>query len=151
MMKPIKLITLLSSVILISCTMFKPNRKALGTLQGHVYKLSGNQMPGPGRVKGKGRGVSRQLCIYAPTKSEQTSGHMPLFTHINTPLVAHVQTDSTGYFTVKLPAGKYSVFIQETGGLFAAEADGEGHLNPVLITAGQTLNRNFTITLQAAF
>ncbi|MBS7564303.1 carboxypeptidase regulatory-like domain-containing protein [Mucilaginibacter sp. Bleaf8] len=145
-----KLLALIGCGLFIACKAKKRTPSAT-LLQGHIYYLSGNQMPGPGRTTGKSRGVKREILIYRPTTSKGTSGQMPLFSQINTKLVARTQSNASGYYQVKLPAGKYSVFIKEENGFFAAEADGEEHLNPVVIPAGHPLTKDFTITLHAAF
>ncbi|WP_158825160.1 carboxypeptidase-like regulatory domain-containing protein [Mucilaginibacter lacusdianchii] len=145
-----KILSLLGCTLLVACAIQK-NGSPTGTLQGHIYNLSGNQMPGPGRPKSRGRGVVKDIYVYQATTTTQATGNMPLFTKISSRLAAHTRSDSTGRYQVKLPAGKYSVFIKETNGYFAAEADGEGHLNPVIITNGQTTTRDVTITLNAVF
>lgn len=145
-----QLLAVLGCGLFAACKMQQGQASAT-LLQGHIYYVSGNQMPGPGKTPGKSRGVKRDIFIYQPTTSTGVTGQMPLFSKISTRLVARTQSNASGYYQVKLPAGKYSVFIREEGGYFAAEADGEGHLNPVTISAGKAITKDFNITLNAAY
>lgn len=108
-------------------------------------------MPSPGRPQSKGRGVSRDIYIYEPTTTAQTEGNAPLFDRIKTRLVAQTKSDSTGHYSIKLPAGKYSVFISNDTSFFAAESDGKGLLNLVEIAANKVTPKNFTLNSGAAY
>lgn len=138
--------------VVLFCWMLKGVEQAdAQQLSGHVFLLRGNQMPSPGRPVSKGRGISRDVFIYESTTVAQTTGQAPLFVSVKTKLIAKTTSDSTGYYTVKLPPGNYSVFIGEKGGLFAAESDGTGRLNPVTLLMGNLTKKDFTISLNATF
>lgn len=134
-----------------SCFTVKPQTNIKQGLSGNIYLLKGNQMPSPGKPQSKGRGVSRYLFIYEPVTIKNTTGTSPVFTHIKTRLVARTKSDSTGYYAIKLPTGKYSVFIAEGKGFFAAESNGEGVLNPVEITDKTITSKDFRLTAGAAY
>lgn len=108
-------------------------------------------MPSPGRPQSKGRGVSRYVLVYEPATTKNTTGTGTVFTHIKTRLVARAKSDSAGYYAIKLPIGKYSVFISEGKGFFAAESNGEGVLNAVEITEKTVVHKDFKITTGAAY
>lgn len=135
---------------LIACTALKPAQEK-GEVSGYIYLLKGNQMPSPGRPVSKGHGVSRDIYVYEPTTTSSAAGTGPLFVQVKTRLIAQTKSDSTGHYSLNLPTGKYSIFIKEDAGFFAAESDGKGVLNPVLIPANTTTQKNFTITLNAVY
>ena len=121
-------------------------------IQGYIYKVSGNQMPMKGKPgKAKGKSIVSELWIYKATTLQQAQGSMPLFSKINTLLAVKVKSDSTGYYQAALPAGVYSVFVKEGDQLFAAETDGQGILNPAVVTAGKITSRNITLTTGALY
>lgn len=108
-------------------------------------------MPSPGRPQSNGRGVSRFIFIYEPSTVKNTTGTGPVFIHVKTRLIARAKSDSTGYYAIKLPAGKYSVFIGDNKGFFAAQSNGQGILNPVEITERTVTNKDYKITIGASF
>lgn len=138
-------------IILCSCYGLKSGPVTTGCLTGYIYLLSGNQMPSPGKQPDKGRGVSREIYIYEPASIHQTQGASPLFDQIKTRLITTTKSDSAGHYAVKLPAGRYSVFIKDNGRFFAAESDGGGILNPVEIIAKTVTRKDFKITTNAAY
>jgi len=134
-----------------SCYSLKPQANVKQGLSGKISVIKGNQMPGPGRPQNKGRGVSRYVFIYEPATLKNTTGAGPVFKHIKTRLVARTKSDSTGYYAIKLPIGKYSVFIAEGQGFFGAQSDGKGILNPVEITDKTVAHKDFSITANASY
>lgn len=143
---------ILSISILILCSMIIMHSPLPSGIEGHIYQASGNLMPMRGRTaKQRNKGLNCELAIYQATTAIQTSGHIPLFTQINTRLVASLHTDSTGYYHINLPAGQYSVFIRQNDSYFAAETDDKGILNPVQVTAKQITHRDFTFNLHAVY
>jgi len=131
--------------------MIKPLPVAAQQLTGYIYLVRGNQMPAPGHPVNKGRGVSRDIYIYQPTTAAQTRGASPLFSSIQTKLIAQTKSDSTGHYFIHLPAGNYSVFISDNAGYFAAETNGSGILNPVEIYVNHLTTRDFALNRTAAY
>lgn len=138
-------------IILSSCFVLHHGTVIGEGISGTIYLLSGNQMPGPGRPQSKGRGVSRPVYIYEATTPGQTEGASPLFNHIKTKLIAQTKSDSTGHYAIKLPPGKYSVFIAEGTQYFAAESDGTGTLNPVSVLPKTLTKKDFTLNTGAVY
>ncbi len=146
-----KIILLISALGLIACHTMKPATVTQG-LSGYVYRESGNRMPSPSRAPRKPKGIKCDLYIYPPTTTGQTVGNSPDFTSVNSRLITVVHSDSTGHYAVKLPAGKYSVFIKtDKQSFFADESDGDGILNPAEVAAGKVTVRNFTLRLGAVY
>jgi hypothetical protein len=141
---------LLISSSSISCSTMK-HQPNYGTIEGHIYNATGNQMPGPGKDLQPNKGAVREIWIFEPTAEKQVTGTSPLFNTLSTKSIAHTTSDSTGHYQIKLPAGRYSIFIKESSGYFAAESDGTGILNPVEVSIGHTTTKDITITLNAVY
>jgi hypothetical protein len=146
-----KIFLVISAFMLMACHTVKPSAITQG-LSGYVYRESGNQMPSPNRKPGKPKGIKCDLYIYQPTTLKQVAGSNPVFTNVNSKLVTIVHSDSTGYYAVKLPVGRYSVFIStDKQSFFADESDGNGILNPAEVTANKLTSRNFTLRQGAVY
>ena len=146
-----KYIFALSVVVIAACNILRPAMQNTGELSGYVYLETGNQMPSPNRRAQAPKGMVTTLAIYEATPFKQAEGTSPIFTKINSRLIAEVHTDSTGHYIVKLPAGKYSVFIKDGNELFANESDGDGIINPVQINAAKAVTRNWKMARNALY
>lgn len=120
-------------------------------LQGQVFWVSGNQMPGPEAVLSPNQGAIREVLIYELANTTDATQVGPFFRDIKTRLVATTQSKPDGTFKVKLPVGTYSVFTKERNGLYANLFDGKGFINPVTIKAGQYAWKTITIDYEAAY
>ncbi len=120
-------------------------------LQGQVFWVSGNQMPGPEAVLSPNQGAVREVLIYDLTNTADATQVGPFFRDIKTRLVATTQSKPDGTFKIKLPVGTYSVFTKERNGLYANLFDGKGFINPVTIKAGQYAWKTITIDYEAAY
>lgn len=120
-------------------------------LQGQVFWVSGNQMPGPEAVLSPNQGAVREVLIYDLTNTTDATQVGPFFRDIKTRLVAITQSKPDGTFKIKLPVGTYSVFTKERNGLYANLFDGKGFINPVTIKAGQYAWKTITIDYEAAY
>lgn len=137
-------------VILILLTSLAANGQKQG-LQGQVFWVSGNQMPGPDAVLSPNQGAVREVLIYEITNITDATQVGPFFRDIKTRLVATVTSKADGTFKVKLPAGSYSVFTREKNGYYANLFDGKGYINPVTIKEGQYAWKTITIDYDAAY
>jgi hypothetical protein len=120
-------------------------------LQGQVFWVSGNQMPGPDAVLSPNQGAVRDVLIYELTLVSDATQIGPFFRDIKTRLVATTTSKADGTFKIKLPAGSYSVFTREKNGLYANLFDGKGYINPVYIKTGQYAWRTITIDYDAVY
>ena len=146
-----KIFLIVSAFALMACHTMKPSVITQG-LSGYVYRESGNQMPSPNRAPRKPKGIKCDMYIYQPTTLQQVKGSSPVFTSVNSKLITIVHSDSTGYYAVKLPVGKYSVFIRtDDQRFFANESDGNGILNPAEVTSNKVTARNFTLRHGAVY
>ena len=139
--------TLLLFLLLIALSSFAQKQG----IQGQVFWVSGNQMPGPEAVLSPNQGAEREILVYELTNVSETAQVGPFFRDIKTRLVATTQSKSDGTFKIKLPAGEYSVFTREKNGLYANLFDGKGNINGVIVKPGQYAWRTITIDYDAAY
>jgi|SRR6218665_94938 len=107
-------------------------------IKGHVYLIMGDQMPSPGKPPSTPRGMKTELYIYALTNMSQVTrvGNTAFYSQINTPLIAIVKTDEQGAFAVKLPVGRYSLFVKKNDKYYANLFDGDNNIYPVEVANG---------------
>ena len=102
-------------------------------IEGTVVKISGNQMPSPDRPPSQPAGMRATICVYELTNMSQVvrEGQSASYTAVNTKLIKTVESDSKGKFRVRLPPGKYSLFIKTDKGYYSNGFDGQNNINPV--------------------
>jgi len=140
--------TLLLLFLLVTLTAVQAQKQGL---QGQVFWVSGNQMPGPDAVLSPNQGAVREILVYELTNFTDATQVGPFFRDIKTKLIATGQSKQDGTFKIKLPVGIYSVFTREKNGLYANLFDGKGYINPVTIKEGQYAWRTITIDYEAAY
>jgi hypothetical protein len=102
-------------------------------IQGKVFWIEGDQMPGPDAVLTPQEGVQREIFIYEATKITDVSEQGGFFSNIRTKLVLKAKSEEDGSFKVRLAPGLYSVFVMESNGLYANLFDASNFINPVLV------------------
>lgn len=122
-------------------------------ISGVITELRGNQMPMKGAPENKPKPVSATLLVYEPTNLSQVQRieTSPLYTSINTKMVASVLSDSTGAFNVALPPGTYSLFVQQGKFFFANSFDSQNNIQLVTVEANKVTNFNITINSRATY
>lgn len=116
--------------------------------------MEGNFMPSPDRQPSKeSRPAVRTLYIYEISKIGEMEGEPPLFSSVKKQIVKKVKTDKNGYFVCKLAPGNYSIFTleEESGKLFANLFDGEGHVAPFEVKAGEVTRYDIGINYKATY
>jgi hypothetical protein len=88
------------------------NQPAKVGLHGTVTLASGNCMPGPDINSCANTKVSRTIYIRGPATIANMDG---TYLKTKTNLVAQATSDANGYYEVNLPAGVYSVFVEDGG------------------------------------
>jgi hypothetical protein len=147
-MKGMQKILLLYSLI----TLFVatgPNQIKQG-ITGKIYLRRGNQMPSPGQTTSQGKPVKRTVLIYELTKREQATENGTHYTNIKTKLIAKSQSNDAGYYSIALPPGYYSVFVDDGDQLYANSFDGKGNINPVEVKANSVTTLNLIINASTA-
>ena len=109
-------------------------------------------MPGVNKQASPGKPVLRTLYIYQLANLHQAVQHDGVFyDSIKTRLVKKVKTNDKGKFSISLPPGKYTVFIEEGKGLYANKLDGSGHINPVTVMDDSISEINIRIDYKATY
>ena len=101
---------------------------------------------GISRKPGKGAAVSRTVLVYQLTTLKQVGGVTNFYNTIQTQLVAKTQSNDKGEYVIALPEGSYSVFVQESGLLYANDFDGEGHICPVTVVADKVSKKDVVVS-----
>ena len=120
-------------------------------IKGQVFWLSGNQMPGPDKIRSPQQGIVREIVIYHGVKLQDTKQTDGFFTEIQSKPIATVITKADGSFKIKLLPGNYSVFVKESKGLFANLFDGQGNINPITVKAKKYTWITLTVDYEAAY
>jgi hypothetical protein len=125
------------------------------SLCGKVTELKGNHMPDPDAPQTThetaGTGVQRMVYFFAPASTGTGATGTGFFKKVDAIFIKKVKTDTQGNYCIRLPKGSYSVFTKEAEGFYANKTDGEGILNPVLITTAKPANFDLVISHQASF
>ena len=122
-------------------------------IYGSVIERYGDWMPTIiGQYpKGGERPIQREVYVYEYTKMSDVKSfgyvHFDMDT-MPTALVARTQSSKNGFFEIALPAGTYSVFIEDEGKLYSDQIDGQGGLNPITVKQGEA--REVTLVLDHA-
>lgn len=141
----------LSFLTLLSCASSQ-SRQQTGQLCGTIAWQSGNRMPSPDQPPAQPVGIARDIRIYELTQLSQVQRQNGFIHSIPSKLIATAQSDAAGHFCVKLPVGKYSVFVDEKDkGLWSNLFDGEGHIFPVEIKAGAVTHIEFLVNYKASY
>jgi hypothetical protein len=117
---------------------------------GKVEWAEGNQMPGVNK-KNAVVGVEREIHIYKPVNRKSLRMRDGLYPEISGQLIKVVKSSPDGTFTVKLPAGDYSVFVKEPSGFFANIFAGDGTLNPVTVKKREFVVFKITVNYKAVY
>lgn len=120
-------------------------------IQGQVFWLSGNQMPGPGKSILPQQGVTREIVVYKATTLQDLEQEGTFFSNVKTELVTKATSKADGSFKIKLPPGKYSVFTQEQKGLFANIIDGDGCVSCIEVRPKKYTWMIITVDYEAAY
>lgn len=107
-------------------------------IKGHVFWIAGNQLPGPENPRSAHAGIQREILVYEQTTlHEATRLENGFFVDIQTQLIATLMSKPDGSFKLKLPPGKYSVFVREKDGFFANLFDKDNTINPITVKEKQ--------------
>lgn len=122
-------------------------------ITGYITEVTGNQMPMKDAPLPVGRGILTTVLVYEPTNVSQVNriGTSPVYTAISTKLVASVQTDSTGAFTVDLPTGSYSLFIQQGKQFYANLFDVNNNIALFAVEEGKLTRADLKVSSKASY
>lgn len=119
-------------------------------IRGTVTLTSGNCMPGePSRINPCTQTkISRTIYIREPaTMANMFGGHL----RTKTNLVKQIASDANGHYDANLPAGMYSIFVEDNGGEYCNFFGGQDEACQVTITDGRMAEFNIDINYMAAY
>lgn len=122
-------------------------------IEGHVYFVTGNQMPSPDLKPAKPKGLKATLYIYELTNLNQVKKHehSPFLEFIPTKLIKRAYSDKDGHFKVSMPAGQYSIFVKKDSLFFANWFDGNNNIAPVKVLPDSTTKINIKVDYSASY
>lgn len=122
-------------------------------IEGYVQEYTGNFMPMKNRNHSPStpqpKPLATTIYIYQATnlKDVVQINQSPSYSAINTKFVTAVKSDSTGYFKINLPAGKYSIFIKHNQNFYANSFDEKNNI--ALVVVNQNIFTKVTIKADA--
>ncbi|MBU3744296.1 MAG: carboxypeptidase regulatory-like domain-containing protein [Sediminibacterium sp.] len=122
-------------------------------ISGYLFIEKGNRMPSPDKPIDPPKGLKTQVFIHEVTNVLQLkSGEIPgLYSLIPTPLVATASSDSTGFFTIDLEPGSYSVFVKYQDGFYANWFNEKNQVTPVVVTKGSVTKVSLKVSIGATY
>ena len=122
-------------------------------IKGHVYLVTGNQMPSPDQQPLPPKGVKTMLYIFSLTNINEVSreGNSAFYKSISSGLVKQVETDENGYFKTKLKPGLYSLFVKKGDLFYSSQLDEKNNIHPVEVRKGKTTEVVFRANYDALY
>lgn len=120
-------------------------------IKGQLYWVNGNQMPGPEKTHIPRHGVAREIYVYELTSLPYVEMKDGFYKKVHTRFVKSGFSKPDGSFKIKLPPGRYSVFVKENKGLFANIFDSENNISPVTVESRKYSWITITIDYQAVY
>lgn len=123
-------------------------------IEGQVTEIRGNQMPLKGAPPSSPKPFPTTVYFYEPTTQDQVTPLLegaPIYTKINTRMVASVTTDSLGNFKVALPIGAYSVFVEYEKRFFANLFDEQQNIQLVTVEENRVTRFNIEVNANAVY
>jgi hypothetical protein len=122
-------------------------------IEGYIFRVSGNRMPSPDVKLSPPKGIAATLYIYELTNLSQLSrvAETAFYSNIRTRLVKTTQSDASGYFSVSLPPGQYSLFTKKNDLFYANYFDGQNNVAPVKVSPGKVTQINVNVDYDASY
>ena len=120
-------------------------------VQGQLYWVTGNELPGPDRKHIPQQGVAREIFVYELATPSDVLLENGFFKKVYTRLVARGLSKTNGSFKIRLDPGYYSVFVKERDGLYANVFDSDNHISPVKVEPKKYSWITISIDYQAAY
>jgi hypothetical protein len=141
--KPLFFLLLLSS-----CYTLRAQQQGVN---GQVFWIYGDQMPGPEKRSNPMQGVVREIDVYELTTLADVDQGNGFFKKVYTRFVTSTISKQDGTFRIKLPPGRYSLFVKEENGLYANLFDSDKNISPITVKEKQYSWMTITIDYQATY
>ena len=119
-------------------------------VNGQVFWIYGDQLPGPEK-RNPMQGVVRQIDVYELTTLADVDQDNGFFKKVYTRFVTSTISKEDGTFKIKLPPGKYSLFVKEEKGLYANLFDSDKNISPITVKPKQYSWMTITIDYEATY
>lgn len=144
-----KLVYCLLSVFLFVGCATRSQQAKTSILSGELRELVGDFMPSPDLPKDlSGMPLKARIAITTAVAAETNA--IPFFNALPARLVKEVKTDAKGIFRLRLPPGRYSVFVQLKEGWYANLIQ-DGLIQPVYLQKDSTTSITIKVTPKATF
>ena len=132
---------------------FEPVNPAKQGIEGYVYMVSGNQMPGPGVKRPAPRGMKTTVYVFELSNINQVvkPDESPFYSAVKTKLVKRVVSDNKGHFSVQLPPGHYSVFTKKDALYYANVFDEKNNISPVQVSPKKMTRIEVQVSYNAVY
>ena len=138
-------------LILAFFALFQFSKPPKEGIEGQVFWISGNQMPGPGRGVSAQQGVSREIVVYQKLLDGQVQRDNQFVAELPGPPIATDRSQPDGKFKIRLPPGEYSLFTREERGLFVNVIDRNGCLNCIVVQPRKFTWVTITVDYEAVY
>lgn len=105
----------------------------LGAIKGQLYWQPPETNYSPDRQNIPYNGIPLEIFVHQITTEAEVDFEDGKIHKIYTPVVARFFCKWNGSFKVKLPPGRYSVFVREKNNFFGNLKDANGNLSPATI------------------
>ena len=126
-------------------------------ITGFVNEIRGNQMPSPDQpastAGSTGKGLKTTVYIYEMTRIDQVvqMGTSSFYSDIHSKRIGSVETDTAGRFSISLPPGEYSVFVQVNGKYYANSFDSRNYISTVSVSENKVSEMKISVTASATY
>lgn len=105
----------------------------LGTLKGQLYWVPPSDNYSPEKQNIPYNGIPLEIFVHQITTEAEVDYEEGQIHKIYTPVVARFFCKWNGSFKVKLPPGRYSVFVRSQNNFYGNLQDANGNLSPATI------------------
>jgi hypothetical protein len=119
-------------------------------VKGQVFWIYGDKMPGPEK-RSPMQGVVREIDVYELTTLADVDQGNGFFKKIYTRFVTSTTSAEDGTFKIKLPPGKYSLFVKEENGFYANLFDSDKNICLITVKPKQYAWMTITIDYEATY
>lgn len=139
---------LLSVFLFVGCATHSQQAKT-SILSGELRELVGDFMPSPDLPRNlSGMPLQARVAITPAVAAE--GKQTPFFKTLPARLLKEVKTDAKGKFRLRLPPGRYSVFVKLEEGWYANLIQ-DGLIQPVYLQKDSTTSITIKVTTKATF
>jgi len=152
-----KFLSLFTSVLLIivACTSQKKAEKVIITqgISGSVVEEIGNRMPMVDAPASSPNPFETTVFVYelVNVKNVEPANNNGLYTVVNGKLITSVKTDSKGKFSINLPVGKYSLFVQKNSSFYANRFNAQNDINVYEVNKDALTTATIKVSLNAVY